>query len=26
MLKKLRVYADDKHPHASQNPKELIIK
>lgn len=25
MLKKLRVYADDKHPHASQNPKELII-
>lgn len=26
MLKKLRVYADDKHPHASQNPKELVIK
>jgi large subunit ribosomal protein L13 len=26
MLKKLRVYADDKHPHASQKPKELIIK
>jgi len=26
MLKKLRVYADDKHPHASQNPKELKIK
>ena len=26
LLKKLRVYADDKHPHASQNPKELIIK
>lgn len=26
MLKKLRVYADDKHPHVSQNPKELKIK
>ncbi len=26
LIKKLRVYADDKHPHASQNPKELIIK
>ena len=26
LLKKLRVYADDKHPHASQNPKELVIK
>ena len=26
MLKKLRVYADDKHPHVSQNPKELVIK
>ncbi|MFH1190152.1 MAG: 50S ribosomal protein L13 [Candidatus Omnitrophota bacterium] len=26
MLKKLRVYADDKHPHAAQNPKELVIK
>jgi len=25
MLKKLRVYADDKHPHASQNPKELTV-
>ena len=25
ILKKLRVYADDKHPHASQNPKELTI-
>ena len=26
LCKKLRVYADDKHPHASQKPKELIIK
>lgn len=26
LLKKLRVYADDKHPHISQKPKELIIK
>lgn len=26
MLKKLRVYADDKHPHVSQKPKELVIK
>lgn len=26
MLKKLRVYADDKHPHVSQGPKELVIK
>jgi len=26
LIKKLRVYADDKHPHASQNPKELVIK
>lgn len=25
MLKKLRVYADDKHPHASQAPKELAV-
>jgi large subunit ribosomal protein L13 len=25
MLKKLRVYADDKHPHAAQKPKELKI-
>jgi ribosomal protein L13, bacterial type len=26
LLKKLRVYADDKHPHMAQKPKELIIK
>ncbi|MBN2453306.1 MAG: 50S ribosomal protein L13 [Candidatus Omnitrophica bacterium] len=26
MLKKLRVYAGDKHPHAAQNPKEMVIK
>lgn len=25
LLKKLKVYADDKHPHASQKPKELKI-
>jgi len=25
LLKKLRVYADDKHPHASQAPKPLKI-
>jgi len=25
MLKKLKVYADDKHPHAAQTPKELDI-
>ena len=26
MLKKLRVYPDAAHPHASQKPKELVIK
>jgi len=26
ILKKLKIYADDKHPHASQKPKELVIK
>jgi len=26
LLKKLRVYADDKHPHAAQSPKVLVIK
>ena len=26
LIKKLRVYADDKHPHVSQKPKELVIK
>jgi large subunit ribosomal protein L13 len=26
LLKKLRVYADDKHPHMAQKPKELVIK
>ena len=25
LLKKLKVYADDKHPHQSQKPKELTI-
>ena len=25
MLKKLRVYADDKHPHQAQMPKEMKI-
>ena len=25
LLKKLRVYADDKHPHTAQKPKELKI-
>jgi len=25
MLKKLRVYADDKHPHQAQRPKEMKI-
>jgi len=25
MIKKLRVYADDKHPHIAQNPKELTM-
>lgn len=25
LLKKLRVYADDKHPHYAQNPKQLKI-
>jgi large subunit ribosomal protein L13 len=26
MWRKLKVYADDKHPHASQKPKTLKIK
>lgn len=25
MIKRLKVYADDKHPHSSQSPKELKI-
>ncbi|NUM82330.1 uL13 family ribosomal protein, partial [bacterium] len=25
MIKKLKIYADDKHPHASQNPEPLSI-